>query len=116
MQVLSSLGILRSDPLSEWAKAALWLLENMYELFPRRVTMSILKVHAREIFDSRGNPTVEVDLYTSKGMCHICFCSSFCHTPTSKTYDDRALDMKKSIIKKAFLVCMCKQAVVPSPE
>nr|KAF6443642.1 enolase 1 [Molossus molossus] len=30
--------------------------------------MSILKVHAREIFDSRGNPTVEVDLYTSKGL------------------------------------------------
>ncbi|CAH7446572.1 Eno1 [Phodopus roborovskii] len=31
--------------------------------------MSILKIHAREIFDSRGNPTVEVDLYTSKGVC-----------------------------------------------
>ncbi|TFY51201.1 hypothetical protein EVG20_g11115, partial [Dentipellis fragilis] len=30
-------------------------------------TMSITKVHARQIFDSRGNPTVEVDLYTSKG-------------------------------------------------
>lgn len=30
--------------------------------------MSILKIHAREIFDSRGNPTVEVDLYTERGM------------------------------------------------
>ncbi|CAK7300934.1 ENO1 [Vulpes lagopus] len=30
--------------------------------------MSILKIHAREIFDSRGNPTVEVDVYTSKGL------------------------------------------------
>uniref|UniRef100_A0A8C8UJY4 Enolase N-terminal domain-containing protein n=1 Tax=Peromyscus maniculatus bairdii TaxID=230844 RepID=A0A8C8UJY4_PERMB len=30
--------------------------------------MSILKIHAREIFDSRGNPTVEVDLCTSKGL------------------------------------------------
>uniref|UniRef100_A0A8C2LL85 phosphopyruvate hydratase n=1 Tax=Cricetulus griseus TaxID=10029 RepID=A0A8C2LL85_CRIGR len=30
--------------------------------------MSILKVHTREIFDSRGKPTVEVDLYTSKGL------------------------------------------------
>lgn len=29
--------------------------------------MSVLKIHAREIFDSRGNPTVEVDLYTKKG-------------------------------------------------
>lgn len=28
----------------------------------------IVKIHAREIFDSRGNPTVEVDLTTSKGV------------------------------------------------
>ncbi|KYO22316.1 hypothetical protein Y1Q_0002916 [Alligator mississippiensis] len=30
--------------------------------------MSIEKIHAREILDSRGNPTVEVDLCTQKGM------------------------------------------------
>ncbi|XP_077167455.1 alpha-enolase isoform X2 [Paroedura picta] len=30
--------------------------------------MSIYKIHAREILDSRGNPTVEVDLYTGKGL------------------------------------------------
>ncbi|KAJ0023232.1 hypothetical protein NQD34_003131 [Periophthalmus magnuspinnatus] len=30
--------------------------------------MSILGIHAREIFDSRGNPTVEVDLYTERGL------------------------------------------------
>ncbi|KAK7066634.1 Enol-1p [Halocaridina rubra] len=30
--------------------------------------MSITKVFARTIFDSRGNPTVEVDLYTAKGL------------------------------------------------
>lgn len=29
---------------------------------------TITKLHARQIFDSRGNPTVEVDLTTSKGM------------------------------------------------
>ncbi|KAJ6604963.1 Enolase, C-terminal TIM barrel domain-containing protein [Mycena sp. CBHHK59/15] len=29
--------------------------------------MSVTKVIARQIFDSRGNPTVEVDLYTTKG-------------------------------------------------
>lgn len=27
----------------------------------------VTKVHARQIFDSRGNPTVEVDLFTEKG-------------------------------------------------
>ncbi|KAH9814423.1 Enolase, C-terminal TIM barrel domain-containing protein [Melampsora americana] len=30
--------------------------------------MAITKIHARQIFDSRGNPTVEVDLTTSKGV------------------------------------------------
>ncbi|XP_011842553.1 PREDICTED: alpha-enolase-like [Mandrillus leucophaeus] len=30
--------------------------------------MSILKVRAREIFDSPGNPTVQVDLFTSKSL------------------------------------------------
>lgn len=30
--------------------------------------MSILKLHVREIFDSCGNPTIEVDLYTSKRL------------------------------------------------
>lgn len=30
--------------------------------------MSITKIFARNIFDSRGNPTVEVDLYTGKGL------------------------------------------------
>lgn len=28
----------------------------------------VTKIHARQIFDSRGNPTVEVDLTTSKGL------------------------------------------------
>jgi hypothetical protein len=30
--------------------------------------MTITKVHARQIYDSRGNPTVEVDLTTDKGI------------------------------------------------
>nr|XP_033778173.1 alpha-enolase isoform X2 [Geotrypetes seraphini] len=30
--------------------------------------MSVLKICARQIFDSRGNPTVEVDLTTEKGL------------------------------------------------
>jgi enolase len=29
--------------------------------------MSITRIHARQIFDSRGNPTVEVDIHTEKG-------------------------------------------------
>jgi enolase len=30
--------------------------------------MSIRSIHARSIYDSRGNPTVEVDLYTDLGL------------------------------------------------
>ncbi|KAJ1949930.1 phosphopyruvate hydratase [Linderina macrospora] len=30
--------------------------------------MAITKIHARQIFDSRGNPTVEVDMTTDKGL------------------------------------------------
>lgn len=30
--------------------------------------MSIKKIVARSIYDSRGNPTVEVDLWTDKGI------------------------------------------------
>jgi len=30
--------------------------------------MPIKKIHARQIYDSRGNPTVEVDLFTEKGI------------------------------------------------
>nr|BAN37630.1 enolase, putative [Entamoeba histolytica] len=34
--------------------------------------MSIQKVHAREILDSRGNPTIEVEITTGKGMFRSC--------------------------------------------
>jgi len=30
--------------------------------------MSIKSIHARQIFDSRGNPTIEVDVTTEKGL------------------------------------------------
>lgn len=32
------------------------------------IKMPIVSVKARQIFDSRGNPTVEVDLVTDKGL------------------------------------------------
>lgn len=30
--------------------------------------MAIIKIHARSVYDSRGNPTVEVDVVTEKGL------------------------------------------------
>lgn len=35
---------------------------------PYPTAMSIQKIVARQILDSRGNPTVEVDLFMAKGM------------------------------------------------
>ena len=34
----------------------------------RTSKMPIKMIHARQIYDSRGNPTVEVDLVTENGM------------------------------------------------
>ena len=47
---------------------------NYFFSFQKIYKMVILKLHARQIFDSRGNPTVEVDLTTEKGwkiLLHI---------------------------------------------
>ena len=33
----------------------------------------ILSVHARQIFDSRGNPTVEVDVITENGILVVLY-------------------------------------------
>ncbi|XP_040275378.1 beta-enolase-like [Bufo bufo] len=48
--------------------AALLYSHSCDPYLPLQGNMSIQKIHAREILDSRGNPTVEVDLYTGKGL------------------------------------------------
>jgi len=40
----------------------------MAEYLKKQTPAAITKVVARQIFDSRGNPTVEADVYTHKGM------------------------------------------------
>jgi len=40
-------------------------LPNLQELF---LNSAIEKIHAREILDSRGNPTVEVDITLQNGI------------------------------------------------
>ena len=47
---------------------------------------NILGVHAREIFDSRGNPTVEVDLKTSKGKQVFSYKYQHFHTSNHKLF------------------------------
>ena len=48
---------------------------------------TVTKVHARQIFDSRGNPTIEVEVLTGDGKKRkkhkriIFFCASIEETP-----------------------------------
>jgi enolase len=38
--------------------------------------MSLIEgIHARQIFDSRGNPTIEVDVITESGAFRPCSCA-----------------------------------------
>ena len=39
-------------------------------IYSRSEKIPIKGLKARQIFDSRGNPTVEVDLTTEKGICN----------------------------------------------
>ena len=43
-------------------------LNTQAEYMAKRTTPAITKIVGRQIFDSRGNPTVECDVYTHKGM------------------------------------------------
>ncbi|XP_047492730.1 enolase isoform X2 [Penaeus chinensis] len=54
--------------LSVWKYAKLGRRRYFKRFHQAATKMSITKVFARTIFDSRGNPTVEVDLYTHKGL------------------------------------------------
>jgi enolase len=47
--------------------------------------MAITKIHARSVYDSRGNPTVEVDVITDNGL-HRAIVPSGASTGTSPTF------------------------------
>ena len=64
--------------------------------------MSISKIFARCIFDSRGNPTVEVDLYTAKGVFRAAVpsgASTGVHEALEMRDGDKSLYHGKSVFK-----------------
>jgi len=64
--------------------------------------MPIQKIHARSIFDSRGNPTVEVDLFTEKGLFRAAVpsgASTGVHEALELRDGDKSLYMGKSVFK-----------------
>ncbi|VDL52257.1 unnamed protein product [Hymenolepis diminuta] len=63
--------------------------------------MSIVKIHARQIFDSRGNPTVEVDLFTDNGMFRAAVpsgASTGVHEAVELRDNDKANYMGKGVL------------------
>jgi enolase len=67
----------------------------------------ILKVRARQVFDSRGNPTIEAEVYTNKFSCSA-ICPSGASTGTYEAFEKRDKHNKKylgkSILKAVKLV------------
>ncbi|KAJ3089958.1 hypothetical protein HK102_005061 [Quaeritorhiza haematococci] len=64
--------------------------------------MAIKKVHARQVFDSRGNPTVEVEVTTDKGIFRACVpsgASTGIHEALELRDGDKSAWMGKGVLK-----------------
>ena len=61
----------------------------------------ILKVKARQIFDSRGNPTVEAEVFTKKNSA-TAICPSGASTGTYEAFEKRDKNNKKYLGKSVF--------------
>ena len=58
----------------------------------------ILKVKARQVFDSRGNPTIEAEVY-SKNLSASAICPSGASTGTHEAFEKRDTNNKKYLGK-----------------
>ena len=58
----------------------------------------ILKIRARQVFDSRGNPTIEAEVY-SKNLSSSAICPSGASTGTYEAYEKRDKNNKKYLGK-----------------
>ena len=63
----------------------------------------ILKVKARQVFDSRGNPTVEAEVYVKNNSASA-ICPSGASTGTFEAYEKRAKNNKRYLGKRVFSV------------
>ena len=62
----------------------------------------ILKVKARQVFDSRGNPTIEAEVYV-KNKCAKAICPSGASTGSYEAYEKRDINNKRYLGKSVFL-------------
>ena len=61
----------------------------------------ITKVHSRQVFDSRGNPTIETEVF-SKNISATAICPSGASTGTYEAYEKRDISNKKYLGKSVF--------------
>ena len=61
----------------------------------------ITKVHSRQVFDSRGNPTIEAEVF-SKNISATAICPSGASTGTYEAYEKRDISNKKYLGKSGF--------------
>ena len=61
----------------------------------------ILKVKARQVFDSRGNPTIEAEVFV-KNMSASAICPSGASTGTYEAYEKRDINNNKYLGKSVF--------------
>ena len=61
----------------------------------------ITKVHSRQVFDSRGNPTIEAEVF-SKNTSATAICPSGASTGTYEAYEKRDVSNKKYLGKSVF--------------
>ena len=64
--------------------------------------MKISKIHAREILDSRGNPTVEVDVVLENGVLGRAAVPSGASTGENEALELRDKETKAVTLVKAF--------------
>ena len=64
---------------------------------------AIEKIHAREIFDSRGNPTIEVDVRTTNGIIGRASVPSGASTGIHEAIELRDHD-KKRFLARGFVL------------
>lgn len=76
----------------------IFIADHLKKAVPGVVT----KCHARQIIDSRGNPTVEVDVWTGKGMFRAAVpsgASTGIHEAVELRDDDKGVYMGKGVLK-----------------
>ena len=65
----------------------------------------IIKIKGRQVFDSRGNPTIEAEVYSDDGNHASAIVPSGASTGTHEAFELRDLEKQRIFRKGCFKVC-----------